>query len=147
MRRQRILLARLLWAPATALCLCAPVRADLVVVGGDGAAGAKLTRDDVINIYMGRYRAFPDGRPAHPLDAARNSAERERFYRLLLKKSPGEVQAYWARLVFSGRTRPPRELPDVHALTGELDSDPLAIAYVERKDVTRRMQILFFLEP
>jgi hypothetical protein len=134
-------------APVLAICVACPARAELMVVAGVDSGLAALSRADVVNIFMGRLRVLPDGRDAHPLDAPADSVERATFYRRLLGKGQQEIRAYWARLVFSGRTAPPRERPPGRSLQAELDADPQAIAYVERRDLTRRMIVLYSLAP
>jgi hypothetical protein len=127
------------------LLLAVPARAELVVVVSHRSSITSLTRDQVINIYMGRYRVLPDGGTAHPLDAAGDSPERSLFYRSLLGKSLDDVSAYWARLVFSGRTAPPREVPTRRALLEEIDDDATAIGYVARKELPRNLKVVFTL--
>jgi ABC-type phosphate transport system substrate-binding protein len=141
--RRRFLVRRLLLAALPLLLLALPVRAELVVVVSPHSDITSLTREQVINIYMGRYRVLPDGSTAHPLDAAADSAERGLFYRGLLGKSLDDVNAYWARLVFSGRTAPPREVPNRQAMLADIADDRNAIGYVERKDLTRNLKIVF----
>lgn len=115
----------------------APARADLVVVASVRSSFGQLAREDVINIYMGRYRRLADGSTAVPFDLETSSPERKAFYRRLLDKSLEEVNAYWARLVFSGRTTPPTELFGPDALLERLAADPHAIGYLERSQLSR----------
>lgn len=65
-----------------------------------------LSRTDVINIFMGRFRQLPSGATAQPIDIP-VSPVRAQFYRVLVNKEPAEMNAYWARLVFARRTVPP----------------------------------------
>jgi hypothetical protein len=114
-----------------------PAWADLVVVASVRSVVGQLSREDVINIYMGRYRRLPDGSAAEPFDLAAGSPERKAFYRRLLDKSLEEVNAYWARLVFSGRTTPPTESIGPEEMLDRLAADPHAIGYLERKQLLR----------
>ncbi len=141
--RVRALCRRLLLAGLPLLVTAMQARAELVVVMSPHSSITSLTREQVINIYMGRYRVLPDGGTARPLDAGADSPERSIFYRSLLGKSLDDISAYWARLVFSGRTAPPREVPTRKALLEEIADDPGAIGYVARKDLTRNLKIVF----
>src|SRR6185369_175995 len=93
-----------------ALLSAGAVRADepssIVVIVNPASGVDKLTRDEVIDIFLGRYRKLPSGRVALPIDVAEEGTDRARFYQLLVKKSPAEMGSYWARLVFSGTTSP-----------------------------------------
>ena len=108
----------------------------IVVIVNPQSGVDKLTRDEIIDIFLGRYRKLPSGRMALPIDVAESSAERSRFYQLLVKKSPSEMSSYWARLVFSGQTSPPFQVPDARAALELVQSSPNAIAYVDRSAVT-----------
>ena len=124
----------------------APVaRADLVVVVNVRSGVSSLTREEVVNIFMGRHRQYPNGGRAVPVDGPADSPERIQFYRLLINKEPQEVNAYWARLVFTGRTQPPLEQFSTKAVIERLETDPRAIAYVDDTLVTRNMQTVLKL--
>jgi hypothetical protein len=147
MGRQDTLPTRLArWVLVAAFTLAGTTaRAELVVVVNASSGLAQLSRDEVVNIYMGRYRLFPDGRLAKPLDAPVSAQERDLFYRKLLDKGPGEIRAYWTRLTFTGRTLPPQELASQSAIVSRLERDTLAIAYLDRKNVTPQMRVVLEL--
>lgn len=122
-----------------------PANADMVVVMNARSPVAALSQDEVINIFMGRHRRLPDTSLATPLDAPAGSEERRLFYRRLLDRSPEEINVYWARLVFSGHTTPPRPMPSIPALLAEVASHPLMVGYAERRDITRDLKVVFSL--
>ncbi|MEW6693312.1 MAG: hypothetical protein AB1340_10830 [Pseudomonadota bacterium] len=120
-------------------------RSEIVVVTSAKNDVESLTREDVINIFMGRYRTFANGMPAYPLDREMDSPERHQFYLKLLNKRPEEINAYWVRLRFSGRTDPPRTLFGREAYLHELAKTPGAIGYAERSELPRELRILLSL--
>jgi len=119
----------------------------IVVVVNPQSGVDKLTRDEIIDIFLGRYRKLPSGKMALPIDVAEASPERARFYQLLVKKSPSEMSSYWARLVFSGQTSPPFQVPDTKTALELVQSSPNAIAYVDRAAVTANVKVVFELKP
>lgn len=122
--------------------------ADSIVVIVHPASGVdKLSRDEVIDIFLGRYRKLPSGRVALPIDVADPSKERARFYQLLVKKSPAEISSYWARLVFSGQTSPPFQVPDASTAVELVQSNPNAIAYVGRASVNSHVKVVLEIKP
>jgi ABC-type phosphate transport system substrate-binding protein len=121
--------------------------ASLVVIVNAKSGVDKLSRDEVIDIFLGRYRKLPSGRVALPIDVAEASAERASFYQLLVKKSPAEMSSYWARLVFSGQTSPPFQVPDSKAALELVQSSPNAIAYVDRAAVTADVKVVLEVKP
>lgn len=119
----------------------------IVVVVNPQSGVDKLTRDEIIDIFLGRYRKLPSGKMALPIDVAEASPERARFYQLLVKKSPSEMSSYWARLVFSGQTSPPFQVPDARSALELVQSSPNAIAYVDRSAVTAHVKVVFEFKP
>jgi ABC-type phosphate transport system substrate-binding protein len=100
----------------------------------------------VIDIFLGRYRKLPSGRVAMPIDVT-SEGDRAQFYQLLVKKSPAEMSSYWARLVFSGTTSPPFQVPDSQTALDLVGSNPNAIAYVDRSAVTSKVKVVLEIKP
>jgi ABC-type phosphate transport system substrate-binding protein len=121
--------------------------ASIVVIVNPASGVDQLTRNEVIDIFLGRYRKLPSGRAALPIDVAESSTERERFYQLLVKKSPADMSSYWARLVFSGQTSPPFQVPDSKTAIELVQSNPNAIAYVDRASVGPGVKVVLEIKP
>ena len=142
---------KLLQMLMVALLCAGPARASepssIVVIVNPSSGVDKLTRDEVIDIFLGRYRKLPSGRVALPIDVSEASAERERFYQLLVKKSPSDMSSYWARLVFSGQTSPPFQVPDTQTALDLVASNPNAIAYVDRAVVNSKVKVVLEIGP
>ena len=139
---KRILLFAMLLLALAALPGHASDSTGIVVVVNPQSGVDKLTRDEIIDIFLGRYRKLPGGKVALPIDVAEASAERARFYQLLVKKSSAEMSSYWARLVFSGQTSPPFQVPDAKTALELVQSSPNAIAYVDRASVTANVKVV-----
>jgi ABC-type phosphate transport system substrate-binding protein len=144
MRRLYLLIAMLMLAAQPA---AANDAANIVVIVNPQSGVDKLSKDEIIDIYLGRYRKLPGGRVALPIDVSESSKERARFYQLLVKKSSAEMSSYWARLVFSGQTSPPFQVPDAKTALELVQSSPNAIAYVDRAAVTPNVKVVFELKP
>lgn len=128
------------------LCLLleAPLAcAELVLVTSPKTGVEQLTRDHVINIYLGRFQRLASGRTAEPIDMPGDSGSRALFYRKLVGKSLAEINAYWARLIFSGKMQPPRTADSVDAALQRVLERPGAVAYVERSRADRRFVVLY----
>lgn len=138
---------RLILALILGLLSWALARADMVVVMNARSAVEALSREQVVNIFLGRYRVLPGGVAALPIDHPDMAGERARFYRLLVDKSPSEIDAYWARLTFSGKTPPPRLPASTQEQIAWLLRDKGAVAYMERQQVDARLRVVHALEP
>ena len=135
MKKYPLLLALLM------LSLSAPasLRAELVVVAHPAAKVTQLSRSDLINIFMGRYRKLPSGVAALPVDLG---PLRERFYRQLVNKDLAEINSYWARLVFSGQASPPLQVAEEAEMLAYLRRNPGAIGFIDRADVPEDMVVV-----
>lgn len=140
MRHLRTLALALL----TLLPMLTAAAESIVVVVNQAAGIETLSRNDVINIFMGRFRQLPSGATAQPIDMP-VSPVRAQFYRVLVNKEPAEINAYWARLVFAGRTSPPIQADTADDVLKALRANPGGIAYLERSRVTSREKIVFEL--
>lgn len=121
--------------------------ASIVVIVNPSSGIDKLSRDEVIDIFLGRYRKLPSGRVAMPIDMENPNQDRTRFYQLLVNKSPTEISSYWARLVFSGKTSPPFQVPDAQTAVELVQSNPNAIAYVDRASLNPRVKVVLEIKP
>lgn len=136
-RAATLLLISLLALAARETC------AELVVVTGPKSGIERLTRQEVIYLFMGRWRLLPSGIQATTLDLAIDSPERADFYRRLVNKEPAEIKAYWSRLVFSGGSRPPYATENREELIRLISNNPGAIGYLDRSQVDNRLRIVF----
>lgn len=117
--------------------------AELVVVANPNSGIERLSRDEVVNIFLGRLRQLPSGISAQPVDLSAGQPERSTFYRLLVSKELAEINAYWARLVFSGRTVPPKQAGGIDEMIGMVADSPGGIGYVERARVNETVKVVF----
>jgi ABC-type phosphate transport system substrate-binding protein len=116
---------------------------DWVVIVHPNSGVAQLSKGEVINIFMGRYRKFPSGQSVMPLDVLYPVAGREQFYRGLLNKELAEVDSYWARLKFSGQVTPPIGVDSSDAVIQMVASNINYIAYCDRSKVTDKVKVIF----
>ncbi len=119
---------------------------DIVVVVNQKNGVNKLSRDEVIDIYMGRNRLLSSGVTALPLDLPSTSAERESFYLRLTGKSLSEINAYWARLHFTGRASPPTLMRSQEAVMQMVTDNRSAVGYLDRSKTNSQVKTVFELD-
>ncbi|MDO9105738.1 MAG: hypothetical protein Q7U57_12360 [Methylovulum sp.] len=127
------------------LAWCQVATAELVLIANAAIHDAGISREQAVNIYMGRLRRFPSGAAAVPLDLPADGTEKALFYRLLLNKSLSDIGAYWARLLFSGRTAPPHTVGSPPDVVNYVAANPNAVGYVDRSVVDSRVKIMLEL--
>ncbi|WP_252732016.1 hypothetical protein [Paraglaciecola arctica] len=114
----------------------------VLVVHKDNPTDA-LSRSQLIDLYMGKYVAFPDGARAVPVDIEEDLETREKFYELLVGMSLARVNAYWSKVKFSGRARPPTQQKDEKAILNFVTQTENAIAYVHQNSVTDDVKVVY----
>jgi hypothetical protein len=119
----------------------------LVVIVNPSVGVQQLSRREALDIFLGRYRTFPSGASALPIDLDISSVERRQFYLLLAHKDATEMNSYWARLTFSGRISPPFAVVDARTAVDMVARNPNAIAYVDRAAVDNRVRIALEITP
>lgn len=141
MRLKRCLLALALSLFATA------ARAELVVAVDTRLGITRLSREEVVNIFLGRYRKLPSGQAAMPIDQPTSSPLRKEFYRRLVGKDLSEINAYWARLIFSGKTSPPMQTENTEDVGPLIQAIPGGIGYLERSQLTPDLRVVLEMAP
>lgn len=124
---------------------CVPAaRADYFVVVSERNQQSSMTEQEVLHLYMGRTRTFPDGQTAVRFEADTGSA-REGFYKALGGMSLAQVSSYWARLVFSGKSLPPQQLRDEKAVADKVREDPRAIGWLSAEPQQKGLKVVLVL--
>lgn len=119
----------------------------LAVVVNARCGVAVLTRNEVINIFFGRYRQFFNGREALPVDLVDGHPVRGQFYRRLVGKDLSEINAYWSRQIFSGRMQALNKVATPEEVAKWVAANPCGIGFIEQSKVDARFNIVFELAP
>ena len=119
----------------------------LVVIVNPSVGVQHLSRREALDIFLGRYRTFPSGASALPIDLDVNSSERKQFYLVLAHKEASDMSSYWARLTFSGKISPPFSVADARMALDLVANNVNAIAYVDSSVVDSRVRIALEITP
>lgn len=104
---------------------------EITIIAHNGNELGNLTRKQIADIYMGRTTSLPNGTIPLPLDYQGDSAVRARFYQSITGKNMAQINAYWARLSFTGQANPPRRLADKAAIMQVVEKNVDAVGYVD----------------
>jgi len=119
-------------------------RAELLVVGHLKSNIENLTAKQVQDIYLGRVRVLPNGKFALPIDQP--SPLRAEFYEKLTGRSVEQINAYWARIIFTGQASPPQQLPSDDVVMQTVRENEGAIGYINKTSVDKTVRILLQLD-
>jgi ABC-type phosphate transport system substrate-binding protein len=119
------------------------VRADIVVIVNPRSNITALTHHQIIDIYMGRNPGLADGQKLQPYDQAMDSPIRSDFYYGITGKPVSTINAYWARLLFTGRASPPRPVVDNSAVLDIIEKNPMAIGYLDERYLNEHVTVVY----
>lgn len=89
-----------------------------------------LSKQDIQNIFLGKIQSFPNGKPAKPVNLSKGSASRVAFMKEILKKNERSWRSHWARLLFTGKGKPPKEYQKTQDIIDLVAQKQQAIGYV-----------------
>jgi len=120
-----------------------PVAAgDLVVIVHPDSGVQSLNHDQVVNLFLGRLKRLPSGLIALPVEDARI---RGHFYKVLVRMELPDINAYWARLLYSGQAQPPRQGSSAQEVLDMVATNKGAIGVLDAAMVDRRVRIVLHL--
>ena len=113
-----------------------------VIVHPSNTVG-NLDQSDVVRIFLGRSHEFPGGGNATAVNSDESSATRTGFEQAVLGKSSDQMQAYWAKQMFSGQGRPPEEVGQDADVLSYVAANADAIGYVPASMVDGSVKVVF----
>lgn len=119
-------------------------QAGLVVIVNPAGPDA-LSKSQVSKLYLGKSKKLPNGTKVKVLENANGSAERQAFHAAVTGKSESQLQAYWSRLVFTGKGKPPKALGSASLIKSQVAANSAAIGYIDEADVDGSVKVAFKL--
>lgn len=113
-----------------------------VVVVSASSSIASLTQGQVRQLFNGQLRKV-SGETVKPLDLPNGSDTRDSFYQQVTGKSAEQMKSYWARMIFTGRGMPPREVSSEREMGMLLGSDPGFVGYLEETRVPSDLKVVY----
>ncbi|KGM39795.1 hypothetical protein JY96_06475 [Aquabacterium sp. NJ1] len=129
-----------------AICMASNSFSQVAVVVNVKSPVVAMTAEQVAAIYLGKSQLLPSGQSALPVDLPESSPLREQFYAKSTSRSQAQVKATWARLTFSGKATPPREVATSAEVKKYIAATPDAIGYVEKASVDGTVKVVLILE-
>lgn len=128
-------LVQYLWAAVALGLFAVHANAEVVVIVNPKNPASSLTTEQVAALYLGNATTFPGGGPVAMADQPEAAGIRGTFYQKAIGRSVAQVRATWARITFTGKGTPPKELKSDADVRAFVASDPKAIGYVDASAV------------
>lgn len=125
----------------SALCFSSLSVADVAVIVNPGNDSA-LSDSDISRLFLGKLKKFSNGEKVVLANLKSGNATRGEFEKKVLKKSSSQVKAYWSKLMFSGKGKPPKELGSDKDILALVAGNAGAIAYVDAASVDASVKVI-----
>lgn len=121
-------------------------QAQIAVVVGAKSSVTGINKEQTAALFLGKSSQLPGAGTPVLVDQSETSELRKNFYSKVTDKTPAQVKAIWARLVFSGKSSPPKEAPSSADVKKLLASNPDALGYIEKSAVDSSVKVLLEIE-
>lgn len=125
--------------------LSTALQAQVAVVVNPKAGVDSLSNEQVAAFFLGKASSLPGGL-SQALDLPEAHAARDHFYAKGAGKSASQVKATWARLAFSGKATPPKELGNAAEVKKFVGSHADAVGYIEKSAVDGSVKVVLTIE-
>jgi len=131
---------------ATALSfITSTALAEIAIVTHPATKEIGLSSNHIAEIYLGKVKTFKNGTRIKPVDQAKGSPLRIKFYKAVMKKSENEINRYWSKRKYSGKGKPPVSIHGNQAVKEYIANNPGAIGYVEGKFLDSSVKVVLII--
>lgn len=116
------------------------VLADVAVIVNPSNGNA-LDKNEIKKIYLGKSKSFADGVKVNPVNQSGNNVVDE-FNDKVVGKSSSQLNAYWSKLVFTGKGTPPEKLDSDQAVIDFVASNADSIGYIDSAKVSDAVKVI-----
>ena len=134
------MIRKIIFAALLSLPLLASAE-DLAIIASKNSSVATISDAEAQQLFSGQLRSL-NGKAVQTLDLASGNSHRNAFYQQLLGRTPDQMRSHWARLIFTGKARPPREVSSTAEMMSLIAGSNDYIGYVPAADVSDKVKVL-----
>jgi ABC-type phosphate transport system substrate-binding protein len=123
------------------------VQAETVVIVNPKNPVNILSSEDAIKLFLAKTSDFPGGIAAMPVNLPDGNPVRNTFYTQYSRKDAAQLKSYWARLVFTGKAFPPKELASEADIKKFVANTIGAIGYIDKQLVDDSVKVVMASQP
>lgn len=118
------------------------IRAEVAIIAHPSVTVGAASEEEITAIFLGKTDNLQDGLKVLPVDQKDDQAPHAEFYKKVVKKDVDQLDAYWARLIFTGKGEPPKKLAGDAEVLAMVAANPNIIGYVDAASVTPAVKVL-----
>lgn len=116
--------------------------AEVVLIANNNLPADSIDKTLAANVFLGKAFALPDGTRLIPLERPKDDPSKPVFHENVTGKSLGQLNAYWSRLIFTGKNAPPNEVDDDEEVIALILGNQNLIGYVQKESVTDGVKVV-----
>ena len=133
---------KILAVAASSIMLASVSQAEIAIIVNNSVSVSSISADVAVNIFLGKVNELPGGIRMVPIDQEDGQKARTEFYNKVIKKDAAQLNAYWSRLIFTGKGEPPKKMADNADVLALVAANPNIIGYVDASAVTSSVKVL-----
>ena len=121
-----------------ALCLAASSFAQAAVVVIANPAAADLDASTIKKVYLGKAKSLN----IDAIDLDDGQPLKSEFHAKVTGKTEAQLQAYWAKKVFTGKGQPPKAVSSSAIVKNTVANTANAIGYIDESEVDGSVKVI-----
>jgi len=101
-----------------------------------------FNKSTIKKIFLGKKKSFSNGRAAILLSSPPKNAATKEFNKKVIGKSSNQVNAYWSKMIFTGKGTPPQEMSSTDDIISAIAANPDAIGYIDASAISDSVKIV-----
>jgi ABC-type phosphate transport system substrate-binding protein len=103
---------------------------------------SSFNKSTIKKIFLGKSKSFSNGRVAILLSSPPKNATTEEFNKKVVGKSSNQINAYWSKMIFTGKGTPPQKMASDSEIVSAVASNPDAIGYIDAAAATDAVKVV-----
>ncbi|WP_290583274.1 phosphate ABC transporter substrate-binding protein [Ketobacter sp.] len=116
--------------------------AEVVVIVNASSSISTASADEIQQVFLGKRNEI-GGVSVTPVDQSEGNEARDTFYEKVVDKTPAQLNAYWSRLIFTGKGKPPKQYFDDAEVVETVLEEEDAIGYIDSSAVTEGIKVIY----
>jgi hypothetical protein len=116
--------------------------AEVVVIVNANSSINSATAEDIRQLFLGKRNDI-GGVSLTPIDQAEGNDTRGVFYQKVVDKTPTQLNAYWSRLIFTGKGKAPKQYFDDAEVVETVLEEEDAVGYIDSSAVTEGIKVIY----
>jgi len=119
--------------------------ADIAIIVNPESGLTSADAKQVAAAFLGK-RGSIAGVDVTPIDQEEGQASRDEFYTKVVNKNASQLNAYWSRLIFTGKGMPPDQVSADAEVVEVVADDPEMIGYVSPGAVDDSVKVILVVQ-